>query len=51
MPVHSFPTRRSSDLVTLSGKSWLQQTAFHLGGKKTMADVTLSIRNALEKKE
>jgi hypothetical protein len=37
--------------LTLSGKSWFQQTAFRLGGKKTMADVTQSIRNALEKKE
>ncbi|MBA4395284.1 MAG: hypothetical protein C0407_17170, partial [Desulfobacca sp.] len=37
--------------VTLAGKSWLQQTAFHLGGKKNMADVTQSIRNALENKK
>ncbi len=37
--------------LTLSGKSWLQQTAFQLGGKKTMAAVTLSIRKAVERKQ
>jgi hypothetical protein len=35
----------------LSGKSWLQQTAFRLGGKKNLAEVTLAIRNALERKK
>jgi ribosome-associated toxin RatA of RatAB toxin-antitoxin module len=37
--------------VMLSGKSWLQQTAFRLGGKKNLAEVTLAIRNALERKK
>ena len=35
--------------LTVSGKSWLQQTALHLGGKKSMEDVTLAIRKVLEK--
>jgi len=35
--------------LTVSGKSWLQQTAFHLGGVKSMGDVTQAIRNVLEK--
>jgi hypothetical protein len=35
--------------LTVSGKSWLQQTAFHLGGAKSMGEVTQAIRNVLEK--
>ncbi len=35
--------------LTISGKSWLQQTALRLGGIKSMGDVTLAIRCALEK--
>ncbi|MGA3083200.1 MAG: hypothetical protein ABSE95_00220 [Thermodesulfobacteriota bacterium] len=35
--------------LTVSGKSWLQQTAFHFGGIKSMGDVTQAIRNVLEK--
>ncbi len=35
--------------LTISGKSWLQQMAFNLGGKKSMGDVTACIRNAVEK--
>lgn len=35
--------------LTVSGKSWLQQTAFHLGGAKSLGDVTLAIRKVLEK--
>jgi hypothetical protein len=36
--------------LTVSGKTWLQQMAFNLGGKKSMGDVTACIRNAVEKK-
>jgi hypothetical protein len=35
--------------VTVSGKSWWQQTAFRLGGTKSMEAVTQAIRNVLEK--
>jgi hypothetical protein len=35
--------------LMISGKSWLQQTAFHLGGTKAMGEVTLAIRKVLEK--
>jgi hypothetical protein len=35
--------------LIVSGKSWLQRTAFHLGGTKSMGEVTLAIRRALEK--
>ena len=35
--------------LTISGKSWLQQTAFQLGGTKSMGDVIQAIRNVLEK--
>jgi hypothetical protein len=35
--------------LTVSGKSWLQRTAFRLGGTKSMEDVTLAIRRVLEK--
>jgi hypothetical protein len=35
--------------LTVSGKSWLQQTAFQLGGTKSMGEVTQAIRNVLEK--
>jgi hypothetical protein len=35
--------------LMLSGKSHLQQAAFHLGGTKSMEDVTLAIRRVLEK--
>jgi hypothetical protein len=35
--------------LTVSGISWLQQAAFHLGAGKSMGDVTRAIRNALEK--
>jgi len=35
--------------LTVSGKSRLQQTAFHLGGAKSLGDVTQAIRNVLEK--
>jgi hypothetical protein len=35
--------------LMVSGKSWLQQTAFHLGGTKSMGEVTQAIRNVLEK--
>ena len=37
--------------VYLAGKSWLQQVAFRLGGRKTMQEVTQSIRKALLAKE
>jgi hypothetical protein len=36
--------------VTVSGKNWLQQAAFHLGAGASMGDVTRAIRNALEKR-
>jgi hypothetical protein len=35
--------------LTVSGKSWLQQMAFTLGGTKSMGDVTLAIRSVLDK--
>jgi hypothetical protein len=35
--------------LTVSGKSWWQKTAFHLGGTKIMGDVTQAIRKVLEK--
>lgn len=35
--------------LTVSGKTWLQQMAFNLGGQKTMGQVTSSIRKVLEK--
>lgn len=35
--------------LNVSGKSWFQQTAFNLGGTKSMVDVTLAIRNELVK--
>ncbi len=37
--------------VNLSGKSWLQQAAFRLGGHKAMEEVTQGIRKALRPKE
>jgi hypothetical protein len=37
--------------VTLEGKNWLQQSAFRLGGWKTMEEVTQRIRKALKVKE
>ncbi len=37
--------------LTISGKSWLQRTAFRLGGGKSMGEVTLCIRRVLEKEE
>jgi hypothetical protein len=36
--------------LTLAGKTWLQRMAFNLGGKKSMEEVTLCIRNAVEKR-
>jgi hypothetical protein len=36
--------------LTISGKTWLQQMAFNLGGKKSMGEVTAWIREAVEKK-
>jgi hypothetical protein len=36
--------------LTVSGKTWIQQMAFNLGGKKSMGDVISSIRSAVEKK-
>jgi hypothetical protein len=35
--------------LTVSGKSWMQQTAFRWGGTKSMGDVTQAIRKVLEK--
>jgi hypothetical protein len=37
--------------VNLAGKYWLQQTAFSLGGQKSMQEVTRGIRKALTFKE
>jgi hypothetical protein len=37
--------------LTLEGKNWLQQSAFRLGGRKTMEEVTEGIRKALKVKE
>ena len=37
--------------LNLAGKYWLQQTAFRLGGHKTMEEVTQRIRKALRTKE
>ncbi len=49
----SFPGNSNYTLhtytLTVSGKSWLQQPAFQLGGTKSMGEVTQAIRNVLEK--
>ena len=37
--------------VNLTGKNWLQQVAFRLGGRKAMQEVTQGIRKALLPKE
>jgi len=37
--------------VNLTGKTWLQQTAFQMGGQKKMQEVTQGIRKALLPKE
>ena len=36
--------------LTISGKTWLQQMAFKLGGKQSMGEVTACIREAAERK-
>jgi hypothetical protein len=37
--------------LTISGKTWLQQMAFKLGGKQSMGDVTTCIREAVERRK
>jgi hypothetical protein len=37
--------------LNIMGKNWLQQSAFRLGGRKTMEEVTQGIRKALKVKE
>ena len=46
-PTHTLHTYT----LTLEGKNWLQQSAFRLGGRKTMEEVTQGIRKALKVNE